>query len=98
MAKQSRTKKQTATVEIPLKLIMPLDQMTADDLRESILLRMAYNCDHTNHPMHHKTADGTVIDTDPTLSHMMGLLTDALPTVPVDTMHYGFDLYSGAKK
>jgi len=58
-----------------------------------ILLRMKTNLQETDHPMHHKTEDGTIVDLDVTLEHWMKQLKP-LPSVPVNREHYGFDLYN----
>jgi hypothetical protein len=69
-----------------------------------LALRMALNLKNTGHPFHHMTADGTIVDTDPTLQQAMLRLgpddrppippydpAGVLPTVPINRMFYGFD-------
>jgi hypothetical protein len=76
--------------------------------RELIVWRMARNLANTGHPLHHRTADGTIVDADPTLQEWMATCDDvppvpsydpklATPAVPVNRRHYGFDLYLYAK-
>jgi len=74
---------------IRLDKIEPPLQMTPDDARRIIRLRIDMNLANTRHPFHHMAADGTIVDRDPTLDHLVSLLTDAPPAVPVDRKHYG---------
>lgn len=60
-----------------------------------LMERIRSNISETGHPLHHKTADGTIVDADPTLEHMMKNLKDVKYTIPVDRKHYGFDPYRG---
>lgn len=78
-----------------------LDQIENDfskfeDQHWAILWRIKQNLAQTGHPMHHKTADGTIVDLDVTLEHWINQLKP-LPSVPVNRKHYGFDLYADKK-
>jgi hypothetical protein len=66
------------------------------DIAKGILtMRIVLNLAQTGHPTHHRTADGTIVEPDPTLEALRALvspkemppiplpLTDALPAVPV---------------
>jgi hypothetical protein len=88
VAKQSRSKAQDAAEP---QQEWPIGNIPLDELRTIIFARMEFNVTQTLHPFHHKTADGTVVDEDPTLLHLISRLTDAAPAVPVDRMHYGYD-------
>lgn len=57
-----------------------------------ILMRMHLNIEHTGHPFHHLTAEGTIVDADPTLEYRIAHLSDTAPAVPVDRFHYGSSL------
>jgi len=73
--------------------------------RAFITYRMAGNLATTGHPLHHRTIDMTIVDSDPTLEHAMlqagpggvppvlaFVACRAKPSVPVDLDHNGFDL------
>jgi len=69
--------------------------------------RLRLNVENTGHPFHHKAADGTILDGDPSLEKMLARLVRddvvatvamrvfdpaaALPTVPVDRARYGVE-------
>jgi hypothetical protein len=61
--------------------------------RQFVLWRIERNLARTGHPHHHLTADGSVVDGDPTLEDMIAHLPDVKPAVPVDRGHYGVELY-----
>jgi len=81
--------------------------MTKAELAMMSRIRMADNLAATGYPFHHLTADGTVVDSDPTLEQWLAKLdgtgyrpatpafdaSKARPAVPVNRMHYGFDPY-----
>jgi hypothetical protein len=71
----------------------PGEDGNLDEVRQAIWMRIQKNLQETRHPFHHRTADGTIVDEDPTLLHWIGKLTDALPAVPVNRTFYGFDPY-----
>jgi hypothetical protein len=72
------------------------EEMEPDTARAVIACRIQRNMEETGHPFHHKTADGTIEEADPTLEYLISYrLTDALPTVPVDWRRRGFDPYEG---
>lgn len=79
---------------------------TSKERGEWSALRMELNVAKTGHPFHHMTADGTIVDSDPTLEQVMSDVgpddmppipaydaSQALPTVPVNRSHYGFSLH-----
>ena len=66
--------------------------------RKAVLERIQVNLNQTGHPFHHRTVSGVVVDADPTLEHLIRLLTDVAPVVPVDRAHYGFDPYEADTK
>lgn len=82
--------------------------MKKSDIAMLAKMRMADNLAETGHPMHHLTADGTVVDSDPTLEHWLKKLEGtgyrpvtpsfdagkARPAVPVNRTHYGVDPYA----
>ena len=71
-----------------------LAKLSADELRTHIKWRMNRNMSYTGHPLHHLTADGTVVDADPTLEYLLRCLArQTATTVPADRKHYGFALY-----
>lgn len=100
MGKNPR-KKQTATGASPRREWVALDKIrrlqdgSYDVNKEAVAWRLQHNLEHTGHPFRHLTADGTVVEPDPTLEDMMQhvshdemppippALLDALPSVPV---------------
>jgi hypothetical protein len=89
----------------------PKDLQGKDVVVKILLWRLAQNLQETGNPFHHKTADGTIVDADPTNEYLLSRLSgfdgemitrfwtehikpNALPAVPVDRLHYGFDLYN----
>lgn len=74
-----------------LEVAQPPNLRDPKNVRKLVLMRMEINMRETGHPFHHLTADGTVVDADPTLEVWLSRLTDAAPTVPVNRMFYGFD-------
>ena len=73
---------------MPMKDIIRLQDMSPDLCRAVIQFRIQLNLQETKHPFHHKTADGTIVDADPTLEYLMSRLTDAPEAVPVDKNYY----------
>jgi hypothetical protein len=74
--------------QIPIKDIICLEDMPPDICRTVIQYRIQLDLQETKHPFHHKTADGTIVDADPTLEYLISRLTDATETVPVDKNYY----------
>jgi hypothetical protein len=58
-----------------------------------ILYRIRKNLVETGHPMHHKAEDGTIVNLDVSLEHLIKQLKP-LPCIPVNRAHYGFEMYS----
>ncbi len=103
----------TKTGETTVEMV-PIDEIedpdaprTRQEWRGSIADRMALNVAKTGHPFHHETADGTIVDADPTLEHMIlqigpggepptpaFVASQVLPTVPINRKHYGFDPFA----
>ena len=77
---------------VDLSTLRTAKDFDAEEAVFVVRVRLEMNLQQTGHPLHHLTADGTVVDTDPTLEYLMGKLA-AKPTVPVDRRHYGFDPY-----
>src|SRR5689334_6881257 len=58
---------------------VPPQQSSCDEAKEWDTVRMAMNLAQTGHPeprpdripLHHETADGTIVDADPTLEQLM---------------------------
>lgn len=51
-------------------------QFSDDECREMAAGRVGVNLRETQHPFHHKTADGTIVTPDPTLEYFLSRLTD----------------------
>jgi hypothetical protein len=96
--KQTRNRRHAAKgriINMNLSEFPDIESLSPDEARANIVWRIKRNMVRTGHPFHHRTGDGTIVDADPTLEHLISTkLTDALPTVPVDRMHYGFDQYA----
>lgn len=82
-------------VNVPLSQIKPMEEFSEEDLHWHIVARIQLNLQNTGHPYHHLTADGTVVDADPTLEHLVSLLRQAKSAVPVNRLFYGFDPFEG---
>lgn len=80
--------------QVPLSKIRQPEDSACDDIRQTILQRISLNMASTKHPFHHKTADGTIVDSDPTLLHLVSMLHDAPAAAPVIPDFYGFDPYA----
>jgi hypothetical protein len=72
-----------------------IDHWPLSAVQTTIMLRFERNLRTTGHPFHHETADGTVVDTDPTLEYLIKRLTSVRLAAPVNRRHYGFDPYQG---
>lgn len=87
---------------------MPPD-MRLDEIRLAVTFRLQINREETRHPFHHKTANGAIVEPDPTLEYLLGrlpdserteillrweALPDAPPTIPVNRTFYGVDPYA----
>src|SRR5258707_7119409 len=91
-------------LSVPIQSIRRPDQTNYDDKKWLVTQRLRLNLDNTGHPFHHKTGDGTIVDADPSLELLMSHVApdemppipaarpDALPAVPVNRRHYGFDI------
>jgi hypothetical protein len=80
-------KKQTANTprreRIPVKDIQLPQDGSYDTAKEAIALRMSANLASTGHPLHHQTADGTIVEPDPTLEMLMTHVSpDEMPPIP----------------
>jgi hypothetical protein len=53
---------------------MPM-QFSDEECREMAAGRVGLNLSETNHPFHHKTADGTIVTPDPTLEYFLSRLS-----------------------
>jgi hypothetical protein len=86
--RKQRKEQQKSTVLLPIDQMLTPEQLTPDMRRNIILKRIQLNLKETKHPFHHKTANGTIVDADPTLEYFISLLTDAPQAVPVDRDYY----------
>lgn len=88
--------------------IVQPSQMTEAECREVALYRLGLNIIQTGHPQHHLTANGAIVDADPTLQYMLSRLPqedsdvlrehykarpDAKKAMPVNRRYYGADPY-----
>lgn len=79
---------------VPIEQLVGIKEQPDEFMYRQAMYRIAANLRDTGHPFHHLTADGTVVDADPTLEYALSRIP-ALPAVPVDRRHYGFDPYAG---
>lgn len=87
-------RQQTKVVEVPVSQLDTNFPSWPQAVQHwAVLYRIKKNLAETGHPWHHKTADGTIVDLDVTLEHWISQLK-ALPSVPVNRTHYGFNLYA----
>jgi hypothetical protein len=92
--KRQRQTAHVALVNVPIDQLHGVKEMDADGRRELILWRIRYNLALTGHPFHHRTADVTIVDSDPTLTWAINHLDPLPAAVPVNRLYYGFDLYA----
>ena len=59
---------------IPTSDLVTPQQMTMDEARLVAGFRLRDNLQETGHPFHHMTANGVIVDTDPTLEYMLSRL------------------------
>ena len=63
-------------VMMPLSQIHPITELSADGCREMAVMRVTINVQETQHPFHHKAADGTIVTPDPTLEYLLSRLSE----------------------
>lgn len=89
------------------QVIMPPD-MTVSEVRMAVVFRLQDNLEATKHPLHHLTANGAIVDPDPTLEYLLSRLPEseqkellakwrpspnAPKAIPVNRKFYGVDPY-----
>lgn len=97
MGKQRKKKhqKQTATgpnagpgvrwerIDLRDPRILPLEDADYDTAKLLLGERMRINLEATGHPLHHLTADGTIVEPDPTIEMLMTHVSpDEMPPIP----------------
>lgn len=60
---------------VDLREVRGIKEFDDAELLFTVRLRLATNYADTGHPYHHLTADGTVVDTDPTLEYAIARLS-----------------------
>lgn len=61
-------------VNLPTKDLIMLWDLTNDGCKDLMLWRIENNMCQTQHPLHHLTANGAIVDADPTLEYCMNRL------------------------
>ncbi len=59
---------------VALKDIVQPQQMTLEECAMIAAMRVQENMQQTQHPFHHLTANGVIVDADPTLEYLFGRL------------------------
>lgn len=68
---QRRAAKFGRVVMVPTKDLVLPQQQTDEQIKELMLWRIQNNVRETQHPLHHLTANGVIVDDDPTLEYCM---------------------------
>ncbi len=56
---------------IDLRTLVPPQELSPEERKFFVRMRMTDNCTTAGHPYHHKTASGVVVETDPTLEYQL---------------------------
>lgn len=72
---QRRAMRKTQLESVPVEDLVLPPQMTNEQVKDLMLYRIQLNAGQTRHPLHHLTANGTIVDADPTLEYCMNRLS-----------------------
>ncbi len=75
MNREQRRAQKKHIVLVPVeKLVMPHQAITPVEARIAAQFRLQLNLETTQHPFHHKTENGAIVEPDPTLEYFLGQL------------------------